>query len=174
MPRILIIGISLALFLIVGVVLTWPKYQNLKNIQIQLENIKTEFRYRDDYYQNLRSLSQKLQEFEVELAAIDSALPLDSSSAALSFSNFLLKTSSENGLILQTIGSFSLSSLTGKTNIQIISIPITVSGSYSSLKNFLNTLEKSARIIEVNGISFSSPGEEGLFGFSIQIQTHSY
>lgn len=172
MPRTLIIAICLGLTLILGILFLWPKYQNFKNLQLQLENKKTEIRYRGEYYQELFSLSEKLKEFETELQNIDSALPSDPSLPP--FYNFLQKASSENGLILKSIGSFSLSFLPGKTNIRLISIPIEVSGSYSSLKNFLRTLEKSARIIEVDGISFSSPGEGELFSFKLGVKIHSY
>ena len=172
MPRTLIIAICLGLTLILGILFLWPKYQDFKNLQLQLKNKETEFRYQDEYYQELFSLSEKLKEFETELSNIDSALPSDLSLP--SFYNFLQKASSENGLIFNSMGSFSLSFLPGKTNIQVISIPIEVSGSYSSLKNFLKTLEKSARIIEVDGISFSSPAEGELFGFTLGVKIHSY
>lgn len=174
MPRVLIIVISLVLSLILGVLLLWPKYQNLTNLQIQLENKKTEFKYRDEYYQDLFLLSEKLKEFEAEISNIDSALPPDSSSAILSFYNYLQRVPSESGLILKNLGSASLSPLDGKPGIEAISISITVSGSYPSLKNFLKTLEKSARIIKVESISFSSPTEEEFFEFGLGLQTHSY
>lgn len=174
MPRILIIIICVALSLALGVLFVWPKYQNFKSLQLQLENKETELQYRNEYYEQLFSLSEKFKEFETDLLKIDSALPLNSSSAALSFYNYLQRASSENGLIIRSMGSASLSSLLEAQSVQVISIPIEASGSYSSLKNFLKTLEKSARIIEVNDISFSSSDEEGLLSFQLGIQTHSY
>ncbi len=172
MSRTLITAICLGLTLILGIFFLWPKYQSFKNLQLQLKNKEIEFRYQDEYYQELFSLSEKLKEFETELSNIDSALPSNLSLPSLY--NFLQKTSSENGLILNSIGSFSLSRLPERTNIQLISIPIEVSGSYPSLKNFLKALEKSTRIIEVDGISFSSPEERELFGFKLGVKTHSY
>lgn len=174
MPRILIIAVSLGLIMIFGILFLWPKYQNFTNLQIQLKNKEDEFKNRNEYYQDLFFLSEKLKEFETEISNIDSALPSDVSAAALSFHNYLPKVASENGVILKSMGSFSVSTLSGKGNIQVISIPIEVSGSYTSLKNFLTVLEKSARIIEVTSISFSSPQEEEFFGFQLSLQTHSY
>jgi len=174
MPRILIIAISLGLAIILGILFLWPKYQDFTNFQIQLKNKETELRNLNEYYQDLFSLSEKLKEFETEFLNIDSALPSGVSTAALSFHNYLPKVASENGLILRSAGSFSISALSGKENIQVISIPIKVSGSYSSLKNFLTALEKSTRIIEVTSISFSSPQEEDFFEFQLSVQTHSY
>lgn len=174
MPRILIIAVSLGLVMIFVMLFLWPKYQNFTNLQIQLKNKEAELRNQNEYYKDLFSLSEKLKEFETEISNIDSALPSDVSAAALSFHNYLPKAASENGVILKNMGSFSISTLSGKENIQVISIPIEVSGSYSSLKNFLTALEKSARIIEVTSISFSSPQEEEFFGFQLNVQTHSY
>lgn len=174
MPRILIIAVSLGLIMIFGILFLWPKYQDFTNLQIQLKNKENEFKNRNEYYQDLFSLSEKLKEFETEISNINSALPSDVSAAALSFHNYLPKVASENGVILKSMGSFSVSTLSGKGNIQVISIPIEVSGSYTSLKNFLTVLEKSARIIEVTNISFSSPQEEEFFGFQLNLQTHSY
>lgn len=172
MPRILIIAASLGLTLILGILFLWPQYQNLQNIQLKLENKETELINRDKYYQNLFSLSEKLREFETELSMIDSALP--SEIFLPSLYHFFRETSSENGLILTNITTTSSPSLPGRENIQVISISIEVSGSYSSLRNFLKALEKSARIIEVNNVSFNSPGEEELFNFQLKLQTYSY
>lgn len=174
MPRILLITIFVGISIIVGILFLWPKYQNFQITQRQLENKEIELLFRKEYYQQLDSLSEKLKEFSTEVSKIDSALPLDSSSAALSFYNFLQKVSLENGLIMNSIGSFSLSPLSARPDVQIISIPIGATGSYAALKNFLKALEKSSRIIEVNSIFFSSPGEEGLFAFQLEIQTYSY
>ena len=164
--------ICLALSIFLGVLFLLPKYQNLKNLQLQVENKETEVRYRNEYFQNLRSLAGKLEEFKEDVAKIDAALPSDPSLPA--FYNFLQKTTSENGLILKNIGVFSASPMASNPSIKIISIPFGASGSYASLKNFLGAIEKSARIVEANGISFSAPQKEELFNFSLKIQTHSY
>ena len=48
-------------------------------------------------------------------------------------------------------------------------------GSYPDFKNFLFILEKSARLIDVENISFALPKEkEGLFNFNITIKVYSY
>lgn len=174
MPRILIITICIGLTVAVGALFLWPKYQNYQNLQTQIGNKNIELENQNAHYENLIDLSEKLQEFDVELEAIDIALPSNASYSAISFYNYLQKASSENGLIVNQIGSFALSPLVGRGDIQEMSLSVGVSGSYSAFKNFLRALEKSARIIEVESISFSFPGEDGLFSFQIEIKTHSY
>jgi len=50
-----------------------------------------------------------------------------------------------------------------------------VVGSYAALKNFLASMEKSARVIEVERISFSSPEKkESVFSFSLSVKFYSY
>ena len=139
---------------------------------MQAENKEIEINSRNAYFQNLRSLSEKLEEFKEDVAKIEAALPSDPSPP--SFYNFLQKTVSENGLILRNIGGFAVSPLTSNPSLNAISLSLEVSGSYASLKNFLGAIEKSARIVEVNSISFSAPEEEGLFNFTLGIQAQSY
>ena len=61
--------------------------------------------------------------------------------------------------------------------IKNIVLMVDVSGSYQGLKNFLHSLERSARIFQVNTISFaplefSSP--EGLTSAADQIKTYDF
>lgn len=173
MPRILISGALLLLAILVGVLLLWPNYQKLNNLWLQLERKETNLRYTEEYYNELSLLSERLKEFETELSKIDSALP--SQPSLPSFYNFFQKTASENGLILTAIGNFSTTPFKGKEEIKETSVgPIGLSGSYSSLKNFLIALEENSRMIEIENLSFSSPREGEIFDFKIALKIYSY
>jgi len=59
-------------------------------------------------------------------------------------------------------------------------IQLSLSGFYESFKNFLKKIEKSARLIEVEKISFSKgeskkiegmEGEEGILNFNLTLKT---
>lgn len=183
MSRLILIIIFLSLALSITLFLIWPQYQELRSLEAEIEGKRTEFQYLEEYFSKLEQLSQKLKEYEVQLAIIDSALPSDSSLTLLSLMDFLQEVSSQNGLIFQEFGASSMisSRAAGKTvdfpqsettsNIEEIHLGFEVSGSYSALKNFLNTLEESAKIIEVESISFE--GEEP-FSFGLKIKTYSY
>jgi len=181
------------LILLIGFFLLWPKYQELTGVQAKIEGKKKELQYLQDYFSKLNQLSQKLKKYETQLSKIDFALPSDPSLTLLSLVEFLQKASFQNGLIFQNLGSFSITSPKSSTttsprlsttspellevetpsNIKELYISFEVAGSYSALKNFLNTLEKSAKIIEVEDVSFSS-GEETTLSFSLSIKTYSY
>lgn len=172
MPRILISIILFVITILIGIFLVWPNYLKFQNFQQQIKNKETELQYLEEYYQDLADLSEKLKGYQEELSKIDSALP--ESPDLPSFANFFQKTASENGLILKSLGSFSINPLAQKTEIKEISFSPELSGSYSSFKNFLKALEKSSRMIEVENISFSSPKEGEIFDFKLEIKTHSY
>jgi len=185
MPRLTLIIICFFLILLIGFFLIWPKYQDLGDLKLEIEGKETELQYLEEYFSKLNQLSQELKKYEVQLSKIDFALPSDSSLALLSLINFLQKASSQNGLVFKEFSSFSIilpKPPTGTpgpvepeppSNIKEIRLNFEVAGSYSALKNFLNTLEKSAKLIEIENISFSF-GEEEIFSFSLRIKTHSY
>jgi len=185
MSRLIIIIVFFLLILLIGLFLLWPKYQELTNAQAKIEGKKIELQYLQDYFSKLNQLSQKLKKYEVQLSKIDFALPSDSSLTLLSLVDFLQKASSQNDLIFQNLGSFSVTSPKLSTtplnpleaefpsNIKKLHISFEIAGPYSALKNFLNTLEKSAKIIEVENVSFSSR-EETLLSLNLSIKTYSY
>jgi Tfp pilus assembly protein PilO len=178
MPRILISIILFALTILIAVFLLWPGYLKFQNLQAQTKNKELEFQYKDQYYKDLSSLSEKLNGYKDELAKIDSALPSYPSIPA--FYNFIQKISSENGLVLNSIGSFSTSQLTESLQIKETTVgPFNLSGSYSSFKNFLTSLEKNSRIVSVEKISLSPPlsleeSPERLFNFGVTMKIYSY
>jgi len=179
MPKIFISLILLGLSLVLGVIFLWPRYQEINNLQIEIGYIEQEIENRDKYYQQLADISKELEKHQEELAKIDSALPSEFSAPALL--KFLQKVAPENGLILTTVSSFSVQPSPQKADIKEIQGSLELSGSYSSLKNFLKALEKSARLIEVDSISFStSQKKEGeiveiseIFNFQLGIKTNS-
>ncbi|MBZ9578322.1 hypothetical protein KJA14_00520 [Patescibacteria group bacterium] len=185
MSRLTLIIICFFLILLIGLFLIWPKYQNLGALKLEIEGKEIELQYLEEYFQRLDQLSQELKKYEAQLSKIDFALPSDSSLTLLSLINFLQKASSQNGLVFKELGSFSIilpkppaeasglqeSQLSSK--IKEIYLGFEVAGSYSALKNFLNTLEKSAKLIEVEEVSFSFEEEE-IFSFIFKIKTHSY
>lgn len=180
MPRIFISFILLGISLVLGIIFLWPHYQELDNLQIKIDNKKQEIQNRDKYYKELSSLSEKLDEYQEELVKIDSALPSEFSMPSLL--KFLQKIAPENGLILTTVSSFSIQPSPQRMDIKEIQGSLKLSGSYPSLKNFLKALEKSARLIEVDSISFSvSQKKEDetveiseIFNFQLEIKTNSY
>lgn len=172
----IIILLALALIILGGYYFWWPKYQEFTDKKLEVERKEEDIKQKEEYLAELRGLAEKLQNYQEEISKIDVALPIVSSVAGLY--NFFRKTSAENGLILTEHNLAGLYSLkVTQERIQKMPFLISLSGSYSALKNFLSAIYKNERLFEVNSISFSSAKtEEGedLFSFKLELQTHTY
>jgi len=182
MPRLLSSIVFLFLTLILALFLLLPQYQRLRNLQIEIKVKKTEIENQENYLKHLNDLSEKLKKYQPEISKIDSTLPPRPDLPSLL--HFLQKASSQNGLVFKDLGTFSIilpKKLEGPVGempkaspeFKEISLDFGVSGSYSALKNFLSTLEKSARLILVESLSFSVEKEETP-SFKLKIKTFSY
>jgi len=165
-------AICLVIVIVVAVLVLWPKFQELKTIQENVKITKAELQIKQDYVLKLDDLRVKLEENQDEIAKIKTTLP--NSPSIPSLLNYLQKTSSESGLILTEISPFSVSEAKDFANLKEATLSIKVSGSYSSFKSFLSSLEKSARLIEIENISFSSSGTEEPPTFNLNLKTFSY
>jgi len=184
MSKLIFVTACFLLVVLIGLFLIWPKYQKLSTLKLEIGSKETELRYIEEYFARLNKLSQELKNYENQLSKIDFALPSDSSSTAISLINFIQRASSQNGLIVKKLKSFSIilpkssaptpgsPQAQPPSKIKEISLDFEISGSYFALKNFLNALEKSAKIIEVENISLKE--KEEMPSFDLKIKTYSY
>jgi len=169
---ILIILVCLFLLLISGgYFLCWPIYKEFQEKKSEMEIKDEEIRLREEYLSNLETFSEKLLTYDDELSKIDSAFPVNASSAVIF--NFFQKVSSENGLILTKVD-MSKTQENSEVRIQEMSFSISVGGSYPAFKNFLSAIYVNSRIIEVKSISFSSKEGKDLFDFNLELKTQFY
>ncbi len=169
------IAIALILFIILalGFYLVAPKYQEFKKLQVKLGEKEAEFKAKAAYFLGVVDTFKKLRNYEEDLEKVDSALPLNPSLASLIY--FFQIKSSESGLIFKKANLFSISLISKKSDIKEITFFLEFFGSYFAFKNFLSSLEKSARLIEVENISFTSQVEtEQTYPFKLKIKAHSY
>jgi Tfp pilus assembly protein PilO len=181
MSRIYFAIAFLAAALIVGGILAWPKYQALTNLNEGIEVKELELRSKTDYFDHIRKLSERLEEYQESIDKINSALPNDP--LLPSTFNYLQNAASQAGLIMEEVavgaaGTFGdqpqPATAPGKSSIKTINITVSLAGSYASLKNFLSEIENSSRIIEVKRVSFTSPEEEDEpFSFNINLVTYN-
>lgn len=171
MPKIIIITICLIAAVGLVIFLVYPKYQDLAFLRKQLKQKGEEFSSRQEYFSEVNRVSEELNNYQEELEKIDSALPEDPSLPEIY--DYFQKVSSQNGLVLTNINVGPLVDSKANLNTKETGISIAVSGSYTALKNLLSSLYKSARLIEVENISFS-PEEGSIFEFNLQLKTHSY
>lgn len=217
MSKILSILFFTIIITITGIFMVQPRYQSAQSLQAKINQTNDQIKYRENYFSGLRQVSQELDKYQESISKIDAALPAKASLPTLFL--FLQRTSSENGLILKEIsfsspvpiaatGSSAAGETVGTrqkytgvseepipsktkaaTDIQEVNFQLRLSGSYSALKNFLSSLEKSSKIWEVASLDLSSEekvkekgkeeatGEEAgveLFSINLMLKTHSY
>jgi len=167
------IAVILFIILVLGFYFVFPKYQEFKEIQLEVSEKEAEFKGRAEYFAEVGSTFKRLKDYEESLGKIEDALPPTPSLAPLIY--FLQTKSSENGLIFRRANLLSVSLVSEKSDIKEITFSLEFFGSYPAFKNFLSSLEKSARLIEVESISFVSQQEsDQTYPFNLTIKIHSY
>ena len=174
MSRIVPIISIVLLFLVIlgGVFLWWPKYEEFTNLKQELAIKTEELQQKQEFFNKLNELAQKLEGYKEQLAKIGTALPEELLIPDLY--NYILKTVSENGLILKNIkGEKDVVAQTGYEAVQKFSFSLSLAGSYEAFKNFLSVIYQNARLIEVDSIKFgSSQGKTNIFDFSVGLSTY--
>jgi len=165
--------ITLIIFLIIitlGIGLIWPSFEKLKTLSVELQQKEREIKDLEDYISHLQNISLQLNEFSSQLSKIEAALPYES--YLPNFFQFLQNTSSATGVGLIDVKISGGGALKGKENIREREITIKVIGSYPNFKNFLSSLENSARIVEIPRISFSVKSLKTPSSFDLTIKTY--
>ena len=171
MNKFYIIIACFTLAIIGGSLFTFPKYQAIDTYRNQIERTQQRIiiaRADAELFQRYRRKIE--QDFKEELEKIDTSIPDDVD--LLSLFNFLQEAAAHRGLRLIQIDSFSTHQVT--ETIKGTSITFSISGPYFHFKEFLRHLSQSARLINVQSISFASAEEEEDFGFSLTIKVYSY
>jgi Tfp pilus assembly protein PilO len=178
-------GIILLLIFLVGFFLVFPKYKEFKRTQLTLEEKKAEFNAKYEYYANVSDIYHKIQDRKDDFKKIDDALPDNPNLGRLAY--YFEAASKENGLLLKD---FTLSKLSvGQSDPQTpgeVGFALDLFGDYNSLVNFIISLEKSAKLFEVDSVAFKSSDNQsgavagskikgqGLFDFTLQVKTSFY
>jgi len=157
-----------------------PEAKKLSNLKTELSDQENVLFMRKEYAERLRRASNKIAKQRENIDKMEIALPKD---AELSYTlEFIQDTISRTGLIFKKISGISVSNVKNDEGkrIEETRVGLEVKSSYASFLNFLEEVEKSARLIEVDSISFVYPEElEGgetyspLFDFSVTLKTRS-
>jgi len=162
--------IFIALFF--GVFLVWlPKYKEYTGLRFQLEEAKAQLATKQEYFEHLQKISDKLKAHEADLQKIDSAIPPKPDIADVL--RFLQGKAQANGLLVEGVGLNNSLPVKEFPGLKKTPLSITLAGKYSSYKNFISILEKNSRLININSISFGTAGE-GLISFKTQLSFYSY
>jgi Tfp pilus assembly protein PilO len=157
--------IAIFIILIVIVILTTfliiPKEKELKNLQKTTAEKQAELEAKSEYFFKVENLWEDLNRREEQLKKIDTIIPDKIDLSSLVY--FLERSASQSGVVLESISLKNFSFLQGETKMKIRTsyFNIRIVGTYPAFKNFLSILENSARLIEVENISFGKKTEGG-------------
>ena len=148
---------------------TWPSLHDFQFLQMEKRSKAKEFENREEYFANLASLQQKLNNLEPQLTKLGFALPEDTSLPSLY--QLLQEVASSSGVVLKAI---SAQVVKNDTPLKTVDLLITVAGPYESFKQFLQSAHNAWRLLSVDSISFVSPKAGPSFEVSFRMQAYSY
>lgn len=170
-PRFIIL-ISLIGTIIVGGGFAFPKYkvylkeaQNLANLKLFLEN-------QTQYYKEIEETFRKLETKREKIDKVNAMLPNQTDTSALV--NYFNETTRANGLFLKSLLISPPTPLKGKERIQQYKIGLRLKGTYPGFKSFIRTIEKSARLFEVEQIFFLTDKAKEISEFELYLKVYSF
>ena len=163
--------IAFLISLLVIFILVLPKYRSYVSLGQEVAERTTEFQSQKEYIQKLEEKSEKLQDHQDPILKIESTIPEKRSLPELL--SFFQKTAARSGLIMEQANpAFVASDL--PEDVEITRVNLGLKGNYKGLKSFLQIIEKSARLIEVDNIYFSYPEKGDIFNFNVAVIVYSY
>lgn len=162
---IIIFFAAILLFLTFSV---FKRYENLSLLKREISIKEDELQSQEEYFNKIQDISNKLQENKDLLDKIESALPSNPETPELLA--FVQKSASLSNLVLGDINLGLISS----DNVKKTKVNFLLSGDYLGLKKFISFIENSSRLIDIDSIYFSYPGEGELFRFNLKITVYSY
>ncbi len=166
--------------LLITVYLILPIVSDFSNSNKELEMREKEALAIENYYKDIHDNFNKLKEYQESLGKIDSSLPADSFMPSLF--NYLQKISTENGVFLKSVNLDVVSKKKTEEEtakkIQEEYVNIELIGFYDGFENFLKSIEKSSRLIEIEEVQIRKEGKEvlaeGLSTLNLLLKVYSY
>ncbi|MDP2637110.1 MAG: type 4a pilus biogenesis protein PilO [bacterium] len=161
-----VIGIFV-LAVIVLVLWTWPAFQEFSLARNALNAAETETQSREAYFAKLASLQRELQQYPTELSYLNAAFPLEENLPSLY--DTVQDVAASSGLVLTAVSS----SVVEDSSPKEVEVNVTVEGSYAGLKEFLQRVQQSSRLMNVTSLEFATPKEGTRFEFHIHIMAYA-
>lgn len=178
MPKIIPIASILSLILVIlgGVFLWYPIIEEAEKQKMTLDVKNQQFIINQSYYtETTQKLSKLETSYEEEIKKMKEAFPPDSPGSSVpDLFNFMINKVGSWGPSLNSISLGNISASGIEPHIEEISFSTSLTSRYDTFKEFLNQLYKNARVITIDSISFSSPGSEDFFDFTVSYKTYYY
>jgi Tfp pilus assembly protein PilO len=150
--------IVIIITLILVFLFVMPKYQEFLDLRQKLGEKVAEYQADIEYYAKINEIYNTLQANKDLVAKIDSALPPEQQLAPLLY--FFQEKGLANAMTVENLNLVRVSKPTTDKGVRDIVFSLAIYGNYEGLKNFLDSIENSSRIFEVNTLSFSAPSSQ--------------
>lgn len=174
----------LVIFLIamgIMIFITLPEYGNFVSLTQQLRSTQEELSEKEARLTEMFEINQRLREHQDSLNKISSALPLYPDFPSLMV--FLTQKASESGLILlrpENVSTVYYSPKLaaederGAGEVKSINFDVVLTGRYPSLKNFIQVVENSSRLIGVSSVGAKEEQDMNQHVYRVGIETFFY
>lgn len=164
---ILLVGSSL----VFGIFVLWPRLEAFSIVWQEFRAKKTELENRENYFNHLKDLADRLEDSKDLVGKIDAVLPNDPQLPSLY--EFLQKLSAGSGLVMRSIAVSPLPATAG-SRVKPIDVALQLGGSYENMKAFLSNLLQASRMADIQSLHFSTPSEGKNFVFTMHVNSYSY
>ncbi len=180
MNKVLLIPVFFLLAFLFAIYFLLPAYGEVKDFRQEVSDKKAELQTFKNYVASINELKEVLKGQGESLEKIESALP-DEFSLAEIF-NFFQAKAEESGLIVKALNKSDSKKQAGEepvlenapqAGVKENYFAADLEGSVFALENFLSSLEKSSRMIEVEEMTIKS-GENEQFSFYLLCKAYSY
>jgi Tfp pilus assembly protein PilO len=175
------------LMIVIVVLFGWfvlsPKYASNSETRDQLSQVKSQRANLEADQQELNRLIAQLESSDEEIKILDEALPLSGRPTRIAI---LIETFARNSALLveqlnitgleEAIASGDKAMLADPykpgRELRTIDVTVGVTGNTEQFRNFLQLLEQSGRIIDVESLSVTS--EENATNFTVRLKTYAF
>lgn len=169
------------IFLVAAVMIfllwTKPEIEEIKKLMEEKAVLNENLARIDEFEESLSKILDRFNSInEGKIQRLEEFLPSTADSIELIIE--VEKLVKESGLTLKNINAVpikEIKNIKGENNSGVLAVPIsmTVEGKYDNFILFLESLEKNLRLIDVNGINFTST-ENGVYTYSINAAAYYY
>lgn len=166
-----IVGISLIFFFVL------PIWDEISILKLKKEEIGKEVDSLRSIIIHIDDLSAKYNQASADLDKLALAIPSDQQLPELliQFEEMVKR----NGLVttgikLENTEEAPKDQIGARRNIKSLSVSVSVDGSYSGFKGFLEDIEKNVRMMDVSAISFTKPTDEKSEVAKFSVKLNSY
>jgi len=135
-----------------------PNFQKYQELKAEFIQKTADVKAKRDYSDNLKDSRQKISDLQPKMSKIETAVPGDLNLPVLF--DYFQKVVAQEGLVMRKISLGSTILALDNPAVQRTTVSLEILGPYSSFKGFLNQMEKSSRLIQVESLAVLAP-EEG-------------